>query len=205
MLEKSVPPGYQREKKPRCPKLDGHKEWVDEMLEADKKVHHKQRHTAKRLYERMKEERGYQGSYTPVRRYVAKKRLKSREMFVPLSHDPGMAQCDFGQAEAIIAGQKITIHFFVMQLAFSDGIFVKAYKAENTESFCDGHVKAFEFFGGVPWRILYDNTTIAVSKILPDGTRQITNGFMALKSHYLFKEAFAAVGRGNEKGALRIL
>lgn len=205
MLSHSAPPGYERTQPPKEPKLNLHKAWIDEILESDKRVHRKQKHTAKRLYDRLKEERAFTGSYTIVRTYIAKKRLKSREMFVPLSHTPGMAQVDFGQAQVKIKGQTCTAHFLVMQLPFSDAVFAKAYPAENTEAFVDGHQSAFSFFNGVPKRILYDNTTIAVKKILKDGVRTQTPGFIGLRSHFLFEEAFAAVARGNEKGGVENL
>ena len=205
MTETSSPPGYVGRGSPLQPKLDPHKEWIDEILESDKKVNRKQRHTVMRIYHRLVEERGYDGKYTILRCYIAKYRLKSREMFVPLVHEPGMAQVDFGQADVIIGGVKCLAHFFVMQLPFSDAIFVKAYPAENTESFCDGHISAFAFFGGVPQRILYDNTVIAVKKILSEGKREQTTAFLALKSHYLFTSAFANPARGNEKGGVENL
>lgn len=205
MVKHSVPPGYERTQPTKEPKLSEHKSWIDEILESDKRVHRKQKHTAKRIYDRLKEERSFTGSYTTVRTYVARKSLKSREMFVPLSHEPGMAQVDFGQAQVKINGQECGAHFFVMQLPFSDGVFTKAYPSENTEAFTDGHQAAFSFFGGVPKRILYDNTTIAVKKILKDGLREQTSSFIGLRSHFLFEEAFAAVARGNEKGGVENL
>lgn len=205
MLKQASPPGYERTKPIAQPKLQDHKGWIDAILEADKKTHHKQRHSALRIFNRLKEEQGFTGCYSTVRTYVASIRLKSKEMFVPLAHDPGMAQCDFGEAQVIIAGIQMKAHYLVMQLPFSDGLFVKAYAAENTESFCDGHDSAFKFFGGVPQRILYDNTTIAVKKILGDGNRLQTNGFIGLKSHYLFTASFANVARGNEKGGVENL
>lgn len=205
MLKHSAPPGYERTQPPQEPKLSDHKAWIDEILEADKRVHRKQKHTAKRIYDRLKEERAFTGGYTTVRTYVAKKRLKSKEMFVPLSHEPGMAQADFGQAQVKINGETCIAHFLVMQLPFSDAVFAKAYPSENTEAFADGHQSAFLFFGGVPKRILYDNTTIAVKKILKDGKREQTRGFVELRSHFLFEEAFAAVARGNEKGGVENL
>jgi transposase len=171
----------------------------------DKRVHKKQRHTVQRIYDRLKEERGFTGSYPTVRLYVASRRLKSKEMFVPLSHEPGMAQADFGQAQVRIKGNLCDAHFFVMQLPFSDAVFAKAYPCENTEAFADGHQAAFSFFEGVPLRILYDNTTIAVKKILKDGRREQTTGFIELRSHFLFEEAFATVARGNEKGGVENL
>lgn len=205
MIKNAGPPGYTRQQEIISAKLKDHITWMDEILEADKKAHPKQRHTAKRLYDRLREERSFTGKYTIVREYVARKRLRSKEMFVPLSHDPGMAQCDFGEAQVRIKGLLCKAHYLVMQLPFSDAVFVKAYPAENTESFCEGHASAFTYFGGVPHRILYDNTKIAVKKILKDGMRMQTEGFIALKSHYLFTEGFATVARGNEKGGVENL
>jgi hypothetical protein len=121
-------------------------------------------------------------------------------MFVPLRHDPGHAQADFGEALAVIDGVERKIHFFAMDLAHSDAGFVQAYPAETTEAFCAGHVAAFDFFGKVPQSILYDNTRIAVARILGDGRRQRTRVFSELQSHYLFTDRFGRPGKGNDKG-----
>ena len=113
--------------------------------------------------------------------YIHGARQHQREMFVPLSHPPGHAQVDFGEALAVVGGVERKIHFLAMSLPHSDACFVKAYPGETTEAFCDGHVAGFAFFGGVPRSILYDNTRIAVARILaheglatgdPDATRQ---------------------------------
>jgi hypothetical protein len=121
-------------------------------------------------------------------------------MFVPLVHPPGHAQADFGEAIGVIGGVECKIHFFAMDLPHSDAIFVAAYPAETTEAFCDGHVRAFAFFDGVPQSILYDNTRIAVARILGDGRRQRTRVFSELQSHYLFIDRFGRPGKGNDKG-----
>ena len=138
--------------------------------------------------------------YTTVKDYVREHRRLSREMFVPLSHAPGQAQCDFGEALVVIAGAQQKAHYFILDLPHSDGCFVKAYPAETTESFLDGHVSAFAFLGGVPQSILYDNTKLAVAKILGDGRRQRTRAFTGLQSHYLFDDRFGRPGKGNDKG-----
>ena len=111
---------------------------------------------------------------------MRERRRRTREMYVPLSHPPGDAQCDFGQAKAVIGGVEQTIHYFVLDLPHSDACFVKAYPAETTEAFCDGHVSAFSFLGGVPRSIVYDNTRLAVARILGDGRRQRTRVFSEL-------------------------
>ena len=121
-------------------------------------------------------------------------------MFVPLTHPPGHAQVDFGEALAVIGGVERKIHFLAMSLPHSDACFVKAYPGETTEAFCDGHVSGFSFFGGVPRSILYDNTRIAVARILGDGKRQRTRVFSELRSHYLFEDRFGRPGKGNDKG-----
>ena len=200
MLIHSKPPGYQRQTSISQPVLDPYKDFIDEILESDKQVHRKQRHTAKRLYDRLKFEEGYTGSYVTVRKYVAAYRLKTKEMFIPLEHDPGTAQVDFGEAFAVIAGVHQKVNVFNMILPQSDACFVKAYPRENTESFVDGHVSAFEFIKGVPRAILYDNTKIAVSKIMGGKERKKTKAFIELQSHYLFKDHFARPGKGNDKG-----
>jgi len=121
-------------------------------------------------------------------------------MFIPLAHPAGHAQADFGEALGIIGGVERKIHFFAMDLPHSDACFVVAYPAETTEAFCDGHVQAFAFFGGVPRSILYDNTKIAVARILGDGKRVRTRVFTELQSHYLFEDRFGRPGKGNDKG-----
>jgi len=200
MLAFSVPPGYRRDKAIRRPKLDGFTGIIDQILETDKQVPRKQRHTSKRIFERLRDEHGFAGGITIVKDYIFSVRQRQREMFVPLIHAPGHAQSDFGEALAVIGGVECKIHFLVMDLPHSDACFVKAYPAETTEAFCDGHVAAFAFFGGVPASILYDNTKIAVARILGDGKRTRTRVFSELVSHYLFKDRFGRPGKGNDKG-----
>jgi len=200
VLSFSVPPGYRRSGPPRRPKLDPFTGIIDRILEEDRGSHRKQRHTAKKIFERLGDEYGFTGGYTIVKDYVRERRRRSREMFVPLMHPPGHAQVDFGEAMAVIGGVARKVHFLAFDLPHSDAGFVKAYPAETSEAFCDGHVAAFAFFGGVPRSILYDNTTLAVARILGDGTRQRTRVFSELQSHYLFEDRFGRPGKGNDKG-----
>ena len=200
MLAYSVPPGYRRHSPPRRPKLEPFTGVIDAILEADAQVPRKQRHTAQRIFERLREEHGFGGQYTIVKDYVRERRRQTREMFVPLSHSPGHAQCDFGEARVVIGGVERKAHYFVLDLPYSDGCFVKAYPAETTEAFLDGHVSAFAFLGGVPRSILYDNTRLAVAKILGDGRRKRTRAFTELQSHYLYEDRFGRPGKGNDKG-----
>ena len=200
MLAFSVPPGYRRSRPPARPKLDAFSGVIDRILEEDKSRPAKQQHTAKRIFERLRDEYGYGGGITIVRGYVHEQRQRQREMFVPLSHAPGHAQVDFGEALAVIAGEERKIHFFAMDLPHSDACLVQAYPAESTEAFCEGHNVGFAFFGGVPRSILYDNTKLAVARILGDGRRQRTRTFNELQSHYLFADRFGRPGKGNDKG-----
>jgi transposase len=200
ILEHSVPPGYRRSKPPVRPKLDPFIPVIDRIIEEDRGAPKKQRHTAKRIFERLRDEHGFTGRLTIVTDYVREKKRRTREVFVPLAHPPGHAQVDFGEALGEIGGVVRKIRYFAMALPHSDAFFMKAYPAETTEAFCDGHVSAFAFFGGVPLSILYDNTTIAVAKILGDGTRQRTRVFSELQSHYLFDDRFGRPGKGNDKG-----
>ncbi len=171
MLRYSVPPGYQRQRPPQRPKLDPYKGIIDQIMEGDEALPRKQRHTAKRIYDRLRDEHGFPGKYTIVKDYVRERRRQTREMFVPLTHPPGHAQCDFGEAWVVIGGVQQKARYFAMDLPHSDACYVKAYPAETTEVFCDGHVSTFAFLGGVPLSILYDNTRLAVAKILGDGRR----------------------------------
>ena len=200
MLAYSVPPGYRRRQPPRRPKIGPYTGVIDRILEDDLGLPRKQRHTAKRIHERLRDEYGFDGRYTIVKDYVREHRRRTREMFVPLAHPPGHAQCDFGEALAVIGGVKRKVHFFVLDLPHSDAMFVRAYPAETTEAFCDGHVSAFSFLGGVPQSIVYDNTRLAVARILGDGRRRRTRVFTELQSHYLFEDRFGRPGKGNDKG-----
>jgi len=200
ILKHSVPPGYRREGPPVRPKLDPFVGIIDQILEEDQSRIKKQRHTAKRIYERLRDEHGFSGGITIVTDYVRERKRRTREVFVPLAHAPGHAQVDFGEALGEIGGVVRKLHYFAMALPHSDAFFIKAYPGETTEAFCDGHVSAFAFFGGVPLSTLYDNTTIAVARILGDGTRKRTRTFSELQSHYLFEDRFGRPGKGNDKG-----
>jgi transposase len=200
MLRFSVPPGYRRSQPPVRPKLDGFMGVIDRILKEDQGRPRKQRHTARRIFARLKAEHGFAGGETIVKDYVRERRLQGQEMFVPLVHPPGHGQADFGEAVAVIGGEERRIHFLAVDLPHSDACFVKAYPAETTEAFCDGHNAAFAFFGGVPLSMLYDNTRLAVARILGNGTRQRTRVFAELQSHYLFADRFGRPGKGNDKG-----
>lgn len=173
---------------------------IDGILLDDKSRPKKQQHTAKRIFERLRDEYGFTDGITIVKDYVAGWHRRAQVMFVPLEHPPEHAQVDFGEAIGVIGGVVRKIHFFAFDLPHSVACFVVGYPAETTEAFCDSHIRAFAFFGGVPQSILYDNTRIAVARILGDGKRQRTRVFTELQSHYLFKDRFGRPGKGNDKG-----
>jgi transposase len=200
MLQYAVPPGYQRQQPIKRPKLGPWLGVIDAILNDDKQRPPKQRHTSKRIFERLKEEHGFTGGYTIVKDYVRTATLRGQEMFVPLMHPAGEAQVDFGEALVVIAGVEQKAHYLVMDLPQSDDCFVAAFPAETTEAFLEGHVRAFAYFGGVPTRILYDNTRIAVAKRLGGEQRQRTRAFSELQSYYLFADKFGRPAKGNDKG-----
>jgi len=201
ILRYSEPPGY-RLKEPRPkPKIGPYLERIAQIIEEDKSLPKKQRHTAKRIYERIRE-MGYGGKYTQVKTAVRELVRIKQEVFMPLIHKPGEAQVDFGYALVKILGVLRKVGFFVMVLPYSDVFFVMAFERECTESYWEGHARAFEFFGGVPTRISYDNSRVLVSKIIGPRDRKLTYGFLQLQSHYLFREHFCRVRRANEKGVV---
>jgi transposase len=199
ILFNAEPPGYRKRKQRERPVLGPFLPLIQEILEADKKAPKKQRHTVKRIFERLRE-RGYGGGITVVGDAVRSMKRRSAEVFMPLSHPPGEAQVDFGSATVIYRGQERKAAMFVMSLPASDALFCQIFPRECTETFQEGHVRAFEFFGAVAKRITYDNTKIAVAKVLQNRGRVLTREFLRLASHYLFDHHFCLVRRPNEKG-----
>lgn len=199
ILSHSESPGYQKTK-PRSSIVDAFEPVIEEILKSDRQVHRKQRHTARRIFERLRDEHGYVGGETIVKDAVRAWKQHHREVFLPLSHPPGEAQVDFGFADVWLEGELTKVALFVMTLPYSDAIFIQAFPRECTEAFLEGHRRAFDFFGGVPTRISYDNSKIAVASITGSRERKVTKEFQRLKSHYLFVDHFCLVRRPNEKG-----
>jgi len=201
ILSHSTPPGYQLCQPRPKPKLGPFLPRIRQILDDDKAMPRKQRHTAKRIFERLRDE-GYTGGYTQVKAAVREVKQRSREVFVPLTHRPGEAQVDFGHALAKVDGTLRKVVLFVLALPHSDAIFVQVFERICTEVFWEGHRRAFAWLGGVPWRITYDNESILVAKVLGGRERKLTRGFLELQSHYLFDEHFCRVRRPNEKGVV---
>ena len=197
--DNSQPPGYQRTHPIKKTKIGPYLARIKAIIKSDKQMPKKQRHTAKRIFEILQCE-GFSGGYTIVKDAVRQIKRTSKEVFMPLSQRPGEAQVDFGHALANFDGTLKKIVFFVMSLAHSDAMFVMAFPRECTELFLEAHVMAFDFFGLVPKRISYDNTRVAITKILTGHKRKYTAEFKRLISHYLFEPHFCNVRRANEKG-----
>ena len=205
MLQYSSPPGYCLKNPRPKTKLGPFLPIIDQILEDDRKAPKKQRHTAKRIFDRLCAEHSFDGSYTIVKDYVRDKKISLREVFFPLKQEPGTSQVDFGQAKVIIAGLEQQAHFFCMALPFSDAFFLQAYPTEGFEAFAAGHVSAYKFFEGVPHEHLYDNPKPLVTAVGKGHERELADDFVKLRSHYLFESRFCNVGRANEKGVVENL
>lgn len=187
-------------------KLDPFKLFIDEWLEADKLAPRKQRHTAKRIYRRLRDEaEGFNCSYRLVALYVAEKkeelRLKKTEGYIPLVHHPGEAQADFGFADFYENGK---LHheakYLVLSFPFSNGGFLQLNYGENMECLLEGLVAMFEHIGGVPTEIWFDNTRTIVTKVIKGGGRNVTERFQRFCEHYRIKAVFMNPESGWEKG-----
>ncbi len=202
VLAHSEPPGYRQLQPRELRKVGPYLERIEAILAEDAGMPRKQRHTARRVYQRLKEG-GYDGGYGAVWHAIRGMRNLSQEVYMPLVHRPGEAQVDFGYALVKMRGVLKKVAFFVMALPHSDAFYVQAFERECTESFWEGHVRAFAYFDGVASRISYDNSRVAVLQIV-GGTqeRRLTTGFLQLQSHYLFAHHFCRVRRANEKGVV---
>src|SRR5262245_20274438 len=200
ILSHEEPPGYRRLAPPRRPTIEPVLPVIRQILDDDTKAPKKQRHTAHRIWQRLRDEYGFTGGYTSVKDAVRRLQVGREEVFLPLSHPPGEAQVDFGFAEVIVRGVPTRVALFVMSLPYSDAVYCQAFPRECTEVFLEGHARAFAFLGGVPKRIAYDNTKTAVARITGSRSRQVTREFHRLQSHYLFAPHFCLVRRPNEKG-----
>ena len=204
VLTHSSPPGYRMKGERPKPKIGPYLARIRQILEEDKAAPGKQRHTAKRIFERIRGE-GYEGGYTQVKEAVRTIKQITREVFVPLVHRPGEAQADFGHALVRERGALRKVVLFVMTLAYSDAVFIQVFERICIEVVWEAHLRAFEFFGSVPRRILYDNESVLVGKVLRGRDRRLRRGFQELVSHYLFEPHFCLVRRANEKGVVETM
>ena len=196
----SEPPGYRRSSPAIKSKIGPYLGRIRELINSDQQEA-KQYYTAKKIWQILQSE-GFAGGYTIVKDAVRELKKVSKEVFMPLSQRPGEAQVDFGYAVVNFDGILKKVCFFVMSMVYSDAMFVMAFPRECTEAFMEAHVRAFDFFGCVPKRIIYDNMRIAITKILTHHKRKYTAEFKRLISHYLFEPHFCNVRRPNEKGVV---
>jgi transposase len=192
-----------------APKLGPYRAVIDEWLEADRKAPRKQRHTAKRIHQRLVDEHGADVAEVTVRQHVrARKRQLGwpvGEVFIPQVHAPGFeAEVDWGQAVVELAGVPTKVHLFVMRASFSGAAFCQASLVVTQQAFLELHVQAFEWFGGVFAEIRFDNLKSAVKKVLKGRRRMESDRFVALRSHYLFGSQFTTLGveGAHEKGGV---
>jgi len=180
---------------------------IERWLEDDQKpgVPPKQRHTASRIHERLVDE--YPGEFSAaastVRYWVRRLRNQTPEAFVPLAADAGeLAEADFGAMTIKINGQAKVVHVFVMRMRYSHVLFAHAFSTEKLEAFLEGHRLAFEWLGGVPSSVRYDNPKTAVTKILAGPAREEHRLLSSLRGHYLFDSDFCRPGEPHEKGGV---
>lgn len=205
-LASSEIPRYKLTEPRPCPVMDPYKNVITAWLEADKKAPPKQRHTAKRMYDRLVEEYGFTGGESTVRRFVRNLRDYGAEVYIPLTADWGeQAQLDWGEAVVKIAGIEKRVYLFCLRMRASQVPFAKAFPTEKLEAFLAGHADAFEWLGGVPGHCVFDNPKTAVTRILAGPWREEHQVFSSLKAHYLFDADFCNPARGNEKGAVENL
>ena len=174
--------------------------FVRQCLAEDAQNPRKQHHTAKRIYERLVSEQGFSGGETTVRRLVQELREKPQEAFVPLAFPAGDAmQIDWGEATIYLNGTKTVVNLFCARLCYSSAPIVLAYRRQNEESFLDALVRVFQYFGGVPKRVIFDNGKVAVKDGFGAQARKQA-GYAALAAHYGFEAVFCNPASGNEKG-----
>ncbi len=203
ILDNITPPGYRRMKPIPMPVLGPVKDWIEDILETDRTKPKKQRHTARRIYNRLVKEKKYSGCESNVRKFVRewKRNHKEVEGYIRLSYEPGIdAQVDFGEALAIISGREETVHILSLRQCYSSKSVQVGLPGETQECLFEGLRRIFEEMGGVPRTIWFDNLPAAVSKVLRGRNRTETDNFIGFRSHYLFEVEFCGPGKGNEKG-----
>jgi len=202
------PWGYKERAEQSYPTLGPFLAIIDQWLSNDREQPRKQRHTARRVFNRLRAEHGFQGSESTVRRYVRAAKLQlgldpSCKVFIPCEPDAGReAEVDWGSATAMIAGEALRLKFFCMRSKYSGKHFVRFYACERQQAFFDGHIKAFEFFDGLFPVLIYDNLTSAVRKVLKGRNRLEQEAFRKFRAFYHFEARFCTPGNGNEKGGV---
>jgi len=207
-LAAALPPERKRPEGRPAPKLGPYRGLIDEWLESDRGAPRKQRHTARRIWQRLTEEHGAQVAEVTVRQHVRARRRQigpPGEAFVPQIHHAGVeAEVDWGEAVVCLRGAPIEVGLFHLRSCHAGGAYVGAFPRMTQQAFLEGHAEAFAFFGGVFSLIRYDNLKAAVKLVLRGRRRVEADRFVALRSHYLFESQFTLVGRqgAHEKGGV---
>ena len=207
-LASPLPPQRKRPQGRPAPKLGPYRALIDQWLVADREAPRKQRHTARRVWQRLVEEQGAEVAEVTVRKYVRRRRCELGESggaFVPQLHLPGdEAEADWGEAQVVLAGEQTKVYLFLMRACYSGAAFVMAFERQTQQAFLEAHVEAFRFFGGVFETIRYDNLGAAVKQVLRGRRRVEADRFVCLRSHYLYESAFTLVGieGAHEKGGV---
>lgn len=199
--------GYKPRDSQPFPVLGPYLEIIDDWVKKDKDKPKKQRHTATRIYNRLKAECGYKGGETTVRRYVRETKLKfginGQQVFIPLDAKPGQeAEMDWGSCSAILGGKLVKLKLFCIRSKYSGKHFVRCYPCERQQSLFDGHIQAFSFFGGVFPVLIYDNLKTVVQRVLKGKKRDLQESYKKFEAYYNFESRFCNPGQGHEKGGV---
>jgi len=191
----------------RRTKLGPALEFIDAILQTDRREPRKQRHTAQRIWRRVREELGVEVAERTVRQYVQQRKrelgVEGAETFVPQSYGWGEeGQVDWYDACCELGGERERLQVFVMRSMASGAAFHRAYRRATQQAFLEAHEQAFAYFGGVFRRLRYDNLAAAVKRVLRGSRREETARFVAFRSHWRFEAEFCTPGRGHEKGGV---
>ena len=181
--------------------LDPYKATIRKWLAEDQKRWFKQRHTAQRVYDRLREECGYTGSYETVQRYMKKQQVDERtktKASQELVWDPGYAQVDFGESDFYERGICVRRKFLVVSFPYSNDSYTQIFGGETAECVCQGLKDIFEYIGGVPPMLIFDNATGVGHRVHDKVTE--TDLFRRFRAHYRFLVRFCNPESGWEKG-----
>jgi len=199
--------GYKPRTEQPYPVLGPYLSIIDQWLEHDKTRPKKQRHTAVRVFNRLKQEHNFQGAETTVRRYVREAKLRlgvgAPQVFIPSDPQAGVeGEMDWGRCIAILGGVETRLKLFCMRSKFSGKHFVRCYPCERQQALFDGHIRGVSFFGGVFPVLIYDNLSTAVQKILRGKDRVLQESYNKFRGYYNFVPRFCNRGQGHEKGGV---
>lgn len=199
--------GYSARERQAFPVLEPYRTTIEGWLKEDRDRPRKQRHTAMRIYNRLRKEYGFEGGESTVRRYVRETRrdlgISPLQVFIPLEPELGMeAEVDWGGCHAIVGGEYAYLKMFCMRSKGSGKPFVQCFPCERQQAFFEGHIRAFSFYDGVFRTLIYDNLSSAVEKVLKGKDRKLQESFEKFRAYYNFEARFCNKGQGHEKGGV---